>query len=213
MEYWTVIGTIAQVISLGALVTVVRELKLRRRRMRSVHWGVNIVGSVGPTGGPFRHVLELTNAGVGTAALGTVVFVNSRYVESPEYRFRRVIGPGAIVQMQVESAAIKDAWVKLLWHDQDDASLVCAEWFPLTGGPLSSAWAESNERTPKAQWWRHRPPESVGPDHAVRSSFRAGTNSARRSRNIRKLISGLPEGHHHAWHASAPREVTDLPVS
>lgn len=173
---WVFIGVVAQVISLAALAFVVVEYLKARRRVQSVVWGLDLVGTTSVDGDTY-HLADFYNAGTGTAVVQSAVFVGARAVPADGRRFQSVMGSGERVQIQLTSHVIGKAWMLVAWFSHDDSHLIRFRWLPVARpGDMAEEHAASVNRTPRARFWRRhdrgKKARPIGPGHFATTMIR-----------------------------------------
>jgi hypothetical protein len=192
---WTVIGTIAQVVSLIAILFAIYEFQVRRRQVRPVVWGFDLFGSLDIKGARY-HAADFYNGGSGTAIILTMAFVNSRPLSIDDHRFRSVMRSGDKVTIPVTSERIGNAWIVVIWRASSDSRLIQVEWLPVTHtGAMWSEWEKSVKRSksrgPFANLLPWPAPRPVGPRYYQSSSYRFSSNDQRNDRRFKVIWGGM----------------------
>ena len=214
---WAGVSGIAQILSLAAIVIAVIDLVIRHRRIRPVVWGFDLFGTAS-MGGETYHLAELTNGGSGTASITTVSFVEARPIQTPEYRFQSVVGPGERVTILLSSEEITRAWLVIVWRSDADGTAVRLEWLPVANpGAMRDEFERSLDRTRALGPFRNlslnRRARPVGPMHFQQAWCRWSRDAEKNERLFAKMWSGTaavgPEMF--PWSHAPTKPVDDLP--
>lgn len=127
---WTVVATVAQVVSLLALVIALGELRLRRRREHEVVWIVSRKTDVQSQ----RVTVEILNAGRSLAQIKQLIFVDCRIVPGEEKNLRWVVAPSTSLSVPVESHDVESCWILIGHVSQDDRRWTRWTWYPIGRG-------------------------------------------------------------------------------
>jgi hypothetical protein len=211
---WTVIGTIAQVVSLVAIVFAIYELQERRRQVDPVVWGFDLFGSLDMNGHRY-HAADFYNGGSGTAIITTMAFVNARPSPTNDHRFRSVMSSGDKVTVPLTSEQIGDAWLVVIWRASSDSRRIELEWLPVTRtGAMGNEWDKSLQRSrsrgPFAKMLPRRAPRPIGPGYYQNSSYRLSSSDEGDDGRFKVIWGGMdaiaPTMFPWSYSASAPTE-------
>lgn len=162
-EGWEMVGAIAGVLSLIAIVVALREVFLQRRAVHDVIWGLDLWGSFAIDGDTY-HTADLYNAGTDTADIINAWFINARPYQVGEARFRSIMAAGDRVQVNLTAESIETAWFFVIWRNHSEAKRLHYKWLPVAGaGAMSEAFDASWERTNKPRLSRIRKRLTVRP--------------------------------------------------
>ncbi|MFK4789889.1 hypothetical protein [Microbacterium sp. ZW T5_56] len=180
--WWTPLGVVAQLVSLGALVFAIREVVRSRRQVPLVVLSYDLFGVMRRDGQAY-HLLEITNSGRGPALFHYGGMVGARPVLFAEHRAPRVLGSGASFTLAVTSTQIQDAWLIVIYGDHEDRGTVNMRWEPLTpAGALGKRYNadidEWDSRTRTQRFKDRHWPRPVGPGSAPWATFRSSKEAA-----------------------------------
>ena len=130
---WGFVGTVAQVVSLAALLFAAYELAERRRAFPPVYLTVNVFGSR-DVGSRSWHVAELINAGNGGALIHTVTIVDGKWNEHPHKVVRWSLASGQRSVLEFEAPDLGRAWLLILYSNLQDRRHLFLEWSELAQG-------------------------------------------------------------------------------
>ena len=211
---WMFIGTVAQVVSLVAIVLALYELDRRRRGVRSVVWRFDPYGVVSVEGGK-AHAVEICNAGTGTALLFELSISGARPILSEAARVPTVFGPGERATVHITAPKIAEAWAFVAWRGSDDSRTYYAAWFPLNKkSALHERWQDAHLELRRRPRWRElyegHHPRAVGPEHSVRTRVKSSRNPVEMDRRWAQVRSEYKKST--LAHALPTHDVSDLPV-
>jgi hypothetical protein len=187
---WTDVGTMAQVVSLIAVVFAIREILIRRWAALPVSWSLEYVGelvssqahepgaSEAASGREFPGgIFRIRNSGTHTASILRFVLVGAEAKSTRDYRIDYWLPADSHMDFLVTSNSIDRAWLFLMWTDGLDRRYAHAQWFPfLEDGYANDDFEESLRATPERNEWRPwkraRAVRPVGPGGRARSRLR-----------------------------------------
>jgi hypothetical protein len=200
---WTFAGTVAQVLSLVAILFAIREINERRRAYPAVDLNLDLIGTADDGAGNTWHVAELTNAGSGTAVLHSITLVDAKLVKSPSEAIKWTLPTGRPSRLEFSTADLNEAWALLLYSSHSDRRFLIAEWCAIKGsGPMFEAEMTSWENTPRRRWYQRRKVSAVGPGGVARTLMRVGTKGNDTDAAL-ALVPDFKTGRANAYRAGA----------
>jgi hypothetical protein len=187
---WTFVGTVAQVISLLAIVFTAVEILSRRREVNRPWIDVDNPASKFESDDPTTKVelVDFYNAGSRELNFTSFIVIGGVLVPHDGERFQRILMPGARVRLHIRpDQEPTDVWFFIMWRSNADRRYWTAEWRPMRDGALSQSFYNSFAQP---TWWRRLTPNAfrrtrpVGPGQAAQTFIRVGTSDKRIERDL-----------------------------